>query len=200
MNIVLASTSPRRAVLLRDAGVVFDVLAVSIDETKAPDETPDTYIKRMVQQKANQACRALLDQQATLILTADTIGVLTTGEILGKPVDKADAFAMWDKLSGKTHEIWTAVNARLVADGQIISERGIKVVTLVGFVCLSDEQKEAYWATGEPCDKAGAYAIQGGASSWIKNIQGSYTNVVGLPVDETLQLIERATHDQMHTH
>lgn len=184
--------------LLKEAGVVFDVLAVDIDETKHQGETPDTYIRRMVSQKACQACQNLPTQTA-LILTADTIGVLDSGEILGKPVDKADAFAMWDKLSDSTHEIWTAVNACLIKDGQIIGERLIKVITKVTFIPLSDAQKEAYWATGEPADKAGAYAIQGGAGAWTRQIQGSYTNVVGLPVDETLELIAWAS-DECHTH
>lgn len=184
--IILASTSPRRQELLAQLGVDFIIKAVEIDESHHANENPHDYIMRMVFSKANQACA---DVQDALVITADTIGVVE-GEILTKPTDKAHAFAMWDKLSGKTHDIWTAVCASRVKDGIITHQQAIKVVTQVEFVALTDHQKQRYWATGEPADKAGAYAIQGGAMSWVRAINGSYTSVVGLPLAETAQLID----------
>lgn len=187
--LILASASPRRASLLNSANIKFTVLSVDIDESYHTDETAQTYILRMVQQKAAKACQQLSTQTA-LILTADTIGVLPTGQILTKPKNKADAFAMWEKLSDNTHEIWTAVCLTYLKDGQMIDQQSTNVVTTVKFVSLSVEQKEHYWATGEPLDKAGAYAIQGGAMAWVQEIHGSYTNVVGLPLAQTLSLLD----------
>lgn len=187
MDIILASTSPRRRELLALADLDFTVMSVDIDESFEAGESATDYILRMVNTKAAAACHNI---DTALVITADTIGVLPDGEILVKPVDKADAFAMWDKLSGGCHEIWTAVCATLVKAGQIDAQKAMTVVTKVYFVPLTDTQKERYWATGEPKDKAGAYAIQGGAAAWVSRIEGSYTNVVGLPLAETLQLIE----------
>lgn len=187
--IILASTSPRRRELLAHLGVDFVVKAVQIDESYHTNENPHDYIMRMVLSKADKACT---DVQDALILTADTIGV-ADGEILTKPTNKAHAFAMWDKLSNSTHEIWTAVCASMVKEGIIARQQSIKVVTKVEFVKLTDRQKQSYWATGEPADKAGAYAIQGGAMSWVRAINGSYTNVVGLPLAETAELIDALT-------
>ena len=97
---------------------------------------------------------------------------------------------MWNKLSDNTHEIWTAVCASVVKDGKIIFQKVIKVITEVTFIKLTEHQKEQYWTTAEPTDKAGAYAIQGGAMAWVRTINGSYTNVVGLPLAQTAQLID----------
>lgn len=184
--IILASTSPRRRELFEKLGVPFVIKSVEIDESLCADELPHDYVMRMVTAKADGACRGV---QTALVITADTIGVLGN-EILTKPIDKAHAFSMWDKLSGKTHKIWTAVCGSVVQDGQIIFQKIIKVSTDVCFIKLTDHQKEQYWATGEPADKAGAYAIQGGAMAWVDTINGSYTNVVGLPLAETARLID----------
>lgn len=184
--LILASTSPRRIELLKCAGVEFTTLSVAIDETWRVGELPEDYILRMVQSKATKAS-TLVD--SAMVLTADTIGVLD-GEVLTKPKDKADAFQMWDKLSNNRHQIWTAVCISDVQNSQIIRQQTIKVVTKVTFVQLTDHQKERYWASGEPVDKAGAYAIQGGAMAWVKSIEGSYTNVVGLPLAQTLELLD----------
>lgn len=187
--LVLASTSPRRAKLLDCAGISFTTLSTDIDESWHTDETAESYIYRMVHQKADKASH-LMGVSSALILTADTIGVLPTGEVLTKPIDKKDAFEMWDKLSGTTHEIWTAVCLTYLKDGQKFDQKTIKITTKVNFIHLTCHQKERYWATGEPKDKAGAYAIQGGAMAWVKEIDGSYTNVVGLPLAQTLALID----------
>ena len=193
MQIILASTSPRRQELLKVAGIDFSVMPVAIDESEQVGENPNDYLYRMVEGKADHAYQTLLLSTQTagkrLILTADTIAVVGQ-EILQKPNDKTHAFAMWDKLSGKTHTISTAVCASLVVDGLLKEQRTIICHTQVTFVALTDKQKENYWATGEPLDKAGAYAIQGGAMAWVERIDGSYTNVVGLPLSQTLALID----------
>ncbi|OPH36092.1 Maf family protein [Moraxella equi] len=184
--LILASTSPRRHELLTQLHIPFTVKSVQIDERFYPHESPHDYIMRMVKTKAEKACA---DVSSAIVITADTIGV-AEDEILTKPADKAHAFAMWDKLSDNTHEIWTAVCASIVKDGQVIFQKVIKVATDVVFIKLTDRQKDGYWATGEPADKAGAYAIQGGAMAWVRSINGSYTNVVGLPLAETAELID----------
>lgn len=185
--LILASTSPRRKALLAQAGVAFETLSCEIDEAWQAGESPEEYILRMVKEKANAACQAI-DNQA-ILLTADTIGVIN-GEVLTKPKDKEDAFAMWDKLSNATHEVWTAVCLSQVQHGRILRQQTLKVATKVTFIQLTNKQKERYWTTGEPTDKAGAYAIQGMAMAWVKSIEGSYTNVVGLPLAQTLELLE----------
>lgn len=188
MNIplILASTSPRRRELLTHLYTPFTVKSVDIDERFYTNESPHDYIMRMVSAKAYVACA---DVQTAVVITADTIGVVDD-EILTKPTDKAHAFAMWNKLSDNTHEIWTAVCASVVKDGKIIFQKVIKVTTEVTFIKLTEHQKEQYWTTAEPTDKAGAYAIQGGAMAWVRTINGSYTNVVGLPLAQTAQLID----------
>lgn len=185
-SLILASTSPRRRELLANLNHPFVVKAVMIDESPCVGENPHDYIMRMVHAKADKACQ---DVDCGVVITADTIGVVGD-EILTKPIDKAHAFMMWDKLSDNTHQIWTAVCASVVKNGLVVYQKTIKVSTNVKFVTLTHEQKERYWQTGEPFDKAGAYAIQGGAMSWVVSIHGSYTNVVGLPLAQTAWLID----------
>lgn len=139
--LVLASTSPRRAKLLDCAGISFTTLSTDIDESWHTDETAESYIYRMVHQKADKASH-LMGVSSALILTADTIGVLPTGEVLTKPIDKKDAFEMWDKLSGTTHEIWTAVCLTYLKDGQKFDQKTIKITTKVNFIHLTCHQKE----------------------------------------------------------
>lgn len=191
MNIILASTSPRRQELLKVAGVDFTVMAVHIDESWQAGESADDYIMRMVNEKFAKACQQLLQGQS-LIITADTIGVLPDGRVLTKPANRSDAYAMWDQMSDTTHEVWTAVCVGVLSDGRVLYQQSMVCRTQVDFVKLTDAMKHAYWQTGEPADKAGAYAIQGGAMAWVKSIRGSYTNVVGLPLAQTLELIEQA--------
>lgn len=184
--LILASTSPRRQELLAKLGHPFRVISAEIDERIDDDEPPHDYIMRMVRSKAQ---RAVDDIEQGVVITADTIGVIN-GQILTKPIDKAHAFAMWSQLSDNTHKIWTAVAMTVVKGGQIVKQTTFKVSTEVTFTKLTEQMKERYWRTGEPCDKAGAYAIQGGAAAWVKSIHGSYTNVVGLPLAETLALLD----------
>lgn len=184
--LILASTSPRRQELLAKLGYPFTIITAEIDEGIYEGEAPQDYIGRMVHTKAQ---RAVCDIEQGVIITADTIGVIN-GQILTKPIDKAHAFTMWELLSNNTHEIWTAVAMSVVKDGQIIQQKTLKVSTEVTFIKLTEQMKEKYWRTGEPCDKAGAYAIQGGAMAWVRAINGSYTNVVGLPLSEVAELLD----------
>lgn len=169
---MLGSASPRRAELLRAAGINFTVRAADIDETSRPGEPPRDYVLRMAEEKA-QAIIAAPDE---IILTADTT-VVVNGEILTKPLDGNDAMRMLRALSGRKHEVMTAICLR--HGNELIRDLAS---TDVWFAPLSDPEIADYVASGEPMDKAGAYAIQGRASRFIDRIDGSYSNVVGLPV------------------
>lgn len=194
LPIFLASTSPRRHALLNQVNIVHGQLAVAIDETQYPDERPIDYIERMVMQKAVAALAVMHDDhQQALVITADTIGVLRSGAVLQKPNDYQEAVAMWQQMSDGQHQVWTAVQVSLVGyqDGQLVllDQQRQTVKTEVNFVKLTEPMMADYWATGEPHDKAGGYAIQGQGAAWVKSIHGSYSNVVGLPLVETIELI-----------
>ena len=170
--LVLASASPRRAEILRQAGIPFTVRAAEIDETPAGDETPEHYVQRLAESKALAVAAA----PEETILGADTT-VVVAGEMLGKPAGDDDARRMLALLSGRRHQVLTGIAIR----------RGTEMirdvaVTHVWFADMNDAEIAAYVASGEPHDKAGAYAIQGLASKFIDRIDGCYFNVVGLPV------------------
>lgn len=185
-RVILASSSPRRKELLSEIVDDFDIRPADIDEAVLVGESAWDYVVRMANTKALAIAQGV--SGFGFVIGVDTIGVVD-GEILTKPTDKAHAWAMWDKLSDNTHQILTAVCICIVKDRQIIRQKAITVATDVQFVCLTEAQKERYWATGEPLDKAGAYAIQGGAMSWVRAINGSYTSVVGLPLAQTHELL-----------
>ena len=197
MKIILASTSPRRQQLLALADIDFVTQAVEVDESILPNETPQDYIIRMVQTKATAAGQSLTEwyeagESHYLVITSDTIGVLADGlSILVKPSDKADALAMWQKMSDTQHAVWTAVQLT-VFDNQAnrLYTENILEKTEVTFIELDEPAMEAYWASGEPVDKAGGYAIQGRGAAWVERINGSYSNVVGLPLSQTLAAIK----------
>lgn len=213
MNIILASGSPRRHELLTSAQLDFSVMSVDIDETPYSDEQPTDYIQRMVSTKSaaaieqlnidlknNNKLTSLYEQPSkrTIILTADTIGVLADGKtVLVKPTDREHAYSMWEKMSDDSHQIWTAVQATHIvlstdeANKKLIVNRQQQIIerTDVTFVPLTPLMMADYWDSGEPADKAGGYAIQGLAAAWVTRINGSYTNVVGLPLAQTLALI-----------
>ncbi len=175
MTIVLASASPRRQELLRNAGIPFTVQPAEIDETPLAGEAPRDCAERLAQEKALVVSRG---RPQEFVLGADTI-VVVDDVILGKPRDARDAAHMLRLLSGRTHAVITGVC--VVGPGAGKTETSSEN-TLVTFCELSDDEIRAYIATGEPMDKAGAYAIQGVASRWIPRIEGDYSNVVGLPV------------------
>ncbi|UUY10381.1 Maf-like protein [Pseudomonas sp. J452] len=182
-TLYLASGSPRRRELLAQIGVPFVTLSASIDETALPGETAPGYVERLALDKARAGLASLGDCGDAVVLGADTAVVLD-GQILGKPQDRAEALGMLAALSGREHQVLTAV--ALVSH----SRSAVQVVTSrVGFRALQPGEAEAYWATGEPCDKAGSYGIQGLAAVFVSQLQGSYSAVVGLPLCETAQLL-----------
>lgn len=180
--LVLASASPRRQELLRNAGFSFTVQPADVDETPLAGESARACAERLARDKA-MAVWKLRPQD--VVLGADTV-VVVDGTILGKPADAADAARMLRILSGRVHEVTTG--AAIVSGQSVVSKnnqpevRVASETTLVTMSELSDEEIREYVATGEPMDKAGAYAIQGRASRWIPRIEGDYSNVVGLPV------------------
>ncbi|WP_296405354.1 nucleoside triphosphate pyrophosphatase [Psychrobacter sp.] len=197
MKIILASTSPRRQQLLTQADIEFEILTVEVDETVLFNESPQDYIVRMVKAKAVAAGKSLSaickdNIKHCLVITADTIGVLPDERsILVKPTDKADAFDMWQKLSNTKHSVWTAVQLTVFnQQGEVVTIDNLLEKTEVSFIELDDEAMQTYWSSGEPADKAGGYAIQGKGAAWVKYIKGSYTNVVGLPLAQTLSAIK----------
>lgn len=182
-TLYLASGSPRRRELLAQIGVPFVTLSTSIDETALPGEAATVYVERLALDKARAGLATLGDCGDAVVLGADTAVVLD-GQILGKPQDRAEALGMLAALSGREHQVLTAV--ALVSH----SRSAAQVVTSeVRFRALQPGEAEAYWASGEPCDKAGSYGIQGLAAVFVSQLQGSYSAVVGLPLCETAQLL-----------
>jgi septum formation protein len=178
VKLILASASPRRTEILRNAGIAFETHATFLDETRRSGELPGDYIRRLALEKARAASATTRDTEECLFLGADTV-VVAGEELLGKPHSADDARRMLRLLSGRTHQVHTAV--ALVRRPRAM-EGVIEEVTDVTFAPLSDKEIDAYIATGEPFDKAGAYAIQGAGGRYITRIEGCYFNVVGLPL------------------
>lgn len=177
----LTSKSPRRRELLRQLGVAFELVEVDVPEQRAPAETPEDYVLRLAKAKAMAGAEGAIRP----VLGADTI-VRVADRVLEKPTDEQHFLDMFRLLSGSVHEVLTSV--------ALISSAGIdaKVVrTEVRFRLVTDQELRQYWATGEPLDKAGGYAIQGFGAVFVEAIHGSYSNVVGLPLYETAQLLAR---------
>jgi septum formation protein len=184
-SLYLASQSPRRRELLQQIGVVHAVINASIPEQPAAGETALDYVQRLAREKAAAGFAQLVQQQLPLapVLGADTLGLLD-GEILEKPRNKAHAEAMLRQLSGRTHQVITAVALHSN------TRQALRVSTTdVTFRSLSDAEIAAYWDTGEPQDKAGSYAIQGLGAVFVQEIRGSYSGVVGLPIEATCELL-----------
>jgi septum formation protein len=186
--LVLASASPRRSDLLREAGVHFEVRPADIPETMLSGETPVAFAQRLARDKALAVARQIGAQPARIVLGADTIVVLD-GEVLGKPRDAEHALELLERLMGREHAVLTAV--ALVASDTLWVRETV-VTSRVEMRAAMRDELLAYVATGEPLDKAGAYAVQGGARSFVTRIHGSETNVIGLPIDETLELLDAA--------
>lgn len=181
--ICLASASPRRRDLLWQIGVPHKAVAANIDENPLPGESPHDYVERLALEKAMTVRHR---GERLPVLAADTAVVLE-GAVYSKPVDRADALAMLGRLSGRVHQVLTAV--------ALASERSVEVRVSATSVRLRDltlAEREAYWQTGEPRDKAGAYAIQGFGSVFVESLTGSYSGVVGLPLAETAELLRTA--------
>jgi len=180
--IILASKSPRRRYLLQQAGLSFRVIPSSIDEASVPMSSPETYVRVLSEAKANDVAAMYPDKW---VIGADTI-VLQEGAILGKPGSQAEARGMLKRLSGQIHQVLTGYAICCKAQKRSFSET---IITDVQFKHLTDEEIEWYIHTKEPFDKAGAYAIQGLGTFLVKRIDGSYTNVVGLPVCEVIEFL-----------
>ena len=183
LPVVLASASPRRLELLTRAGVDVSVQTADVDEAQLPDEAPEAMVLRLARSKADRVNRGLVD--AAIVVAADTI-VVRDGIVLGKPADEDEAAAMIASLSGRAHEVITGY-AVISPSHEIVSA----TTTAVRFRTLSAALIRDYVATGEPLDKAGAYGIQGIGAKLVSAIEGSYTNVVGLPLVEVLDAIAR---------
>ncbi len=181
-SLVLASASPRRRELLGQLGLRFTVAAADIDETPRPDEAPEAYVLRLAREKARAVASRF---PGAWVLAADTTVVLGR-ELLGKPRDAAEAREMLSRLSGRTHEVHTGV----ALAGR--AEEALVVRTRVTFRTLGPEEIAWYASSGEPLDKAGAYAVQGKGGFLVAALEGSPTNVIGLPLGETLALLARA--------
>ena len=183
-HIYLASASPRRRELLRQIGVRYRLLPVTVDETLKPDEAADAYVARLALAKAQAGLAALGRRKPLPVLGADTT-VTLHGHILGKPRDQADGLAMLAALSGCEHQVFSAVALATPTQSAVQVQ-----VSQVRFRALQPEEALAYWQSGEPHDKAGGYAIQGRAAIFIAELRGSYSGVMGLPLFETAQLLE----------
>ncbi len=180
----LASQSPRRRQLLAQLGLKFEIVDVSVEEIRAAQESAESYVERVARDKALAGALKLGTLGNAVVLGADTEVVLD-GEVFGKPVNAAEAVAMLCSLSGRTHQVLSAVCC-CASNGH---ERHAMTVSEVSFAKLSLPEIERYVATREPFDKAGAYAIQGLAAAFITHLHGSYSSVMGLPLYETAQLL-----------
>ena len=186
-SVVLASASPRRTALLKQMNIAHTIQPADIDESPRLNETPQALVTRLAAEKA-QAVKAQLEARhsmtaGTVILASDTL-IAFEGQSVGKPIDKADSKKILRMLSGKQHEVLTAISA--LSDSQ---QQTQVITTSVTFAALTDEQIDAYWETGEPADKAGSYAIQGIGGEFVVSINGSASAVIGLPLYETRQLL-----------
>lgn len=181
----LASASPRRRELLTQIGVPFELLSITLDETPLPAERPKAYVQRLAREKALAGWAAVGDDSVA-VLGADTTVVIDE-RILGKPADRAEGLLMLESLSDREHHVLTAVAlaTRGACEVRLVTSR-------VRFRRIERAEAEAYWASGEPCDKAGGYAIQGWGAVFVAELRGSYSAVVGLPLCESVQLLDQA--------
>lgn len=188
-DLVLASASPRRRALLTQLGVRFEIIESGVDEPPAGDQDPEAYASTLARLKASAVAQLLGERgSAAFVLGADTI-VVVDGAVLGKPRDDADAVRMLSLLQGRVHQVITAVALLRAGDA---FERVIAVRSRVAFRSFDQQVARRYVATGEGRDKAGSYAVQGRGSGLVRAIDGSYSNVVGLPACETIELLSEA--------
>ena len=175
-KLVLASTSPRRAEVLADAGFTFEVVAARVDESRRTGEQAEAYVRRLAEAKARAVAGGV--NPPAIVIAADTV-VVMDGEVLGKPASADDAGRMLRRLSGRTHQVLTGLAVLKIPGG---ATRVEIETTQVTFAPLTEAEIEAYVASGEPLDKAGAYAIQGRGGRFVARVEGCYFNVVGLPL------------------
>lgn len=183
-QLYLASRSPRRAQLLDQLGIDFEIIPASVDEIRSSGESPVQFAERLALDKARAGLRAVPAGRPRPVLGADTI-VVAGDSVMGKPADRAHAIEMLMTLSGRHHEVITAV--ALASEREAVVSQSSRV----RFRALTLQECEAYWDTGEPCDKAGSYAIQGLAAMFVTRLEGSYSGVMGLPLYETVELLRQ---------
>jgi len=193
MKLILASASPRRARILRDAGFEFEVCPAHVDETRFHGERPEDYVRRLADAKARVAAEEAGKKNIPAIVIGADTAVVAAGELLGKPTSADDARKILRLLSGRTHEVLTGVSVLRVPEGSAALH---VETTRVTFLELSEKDIDDYIATGEPLDKAGAYAIQGIASRYISKIEGDYFNVVGLPMARVWKMLRSLGFNQ----
>ncbi len=186
MRLILASASPRRAQVLKDAEIPFEAIPANVDESPRGNETPDKLVERLAETKARAAAACIgAERGPAIVVGADTV-VVADGEILGKPVSAQDARQMLRRLSGRTHEVISGLALLALPSGEL---RLGRETTRVTFAPLIEREIESYIASGEPFDKAGAYAIQGRGGRFITRVEGCYFNVVGLPLAKLYQML-----------
>ncbi len=182
-DIYLASRSPRRSELLRQINVCYKVVVPDVPEVQQPNESAHDYVSRLALSKAQAGWQMIDEDEKCPVLGADTI-ILLDGEILEKPQDRADGLQMMSRLSGVTHQVVTGM--ALVMNGEAQNQMSVSSVT---FRVTTQAEREAYWATGEPLDKAGGYAVQGAAAVFIERIEGSYSSIMGLGLFEVSEML-----------
>jgi septum formation protein len=185
MRLILASASPRRAEVLRAAGIPFETMPADVDEAHRPNETPEELVRRLAEAKARFAAARGPSGEPAIVVGADT-EVVVDGLVLGKPASAEDAREMLRRLSGRTHGVITGLAVIRLPDGATRTEQE---TTLVTFAPLTAEEIEDYVASGEPFDKAGAYAIQGRGGRFVTRVEGCYFNVVGLPLARLYRIL-----------
>lgn len=178
MDLVLASGSPRRAALLQSLGLHFRIVAPDVDESRFPDEEPDHYVERVALLKA-----AVVDEEGVVTIAADTT-VVHEGKVLGKPAHPGEARSMLARLSGSTHAVFTGVAVASGGEVTSVVER-----SLVRMTEMTDDEIDRYVSTGEPIDKAGSYALQGLGAMFVESVEGSPSNVIGLPLHFAVRLL-----------
>jgi septum formation protein len=193
MRLILASASPRRAQVLKDAGIPFESVAADVDESRKQNETPEKLVGRLAEAKARAVAERLDPARGPAIVVGADTEVVADGEILGKPASAEDARRMLRRLSGQTHHVITGLALLALPSGEL---RLSRETTRVTFAHLGEPEIESYIASGEPFDKAGAYAIQGRGGCFITRIEGCYFNVVGLPLAKLYQVLSSLGWDR----
>jgi len=186
MKLILASASPRRAEVLRNAGIAFEAMATGVDEVPQPNESPEELVRRLAENKARLAAPRVAGRDGPVIVVGADTEVVLDGAVLGKPASAEDARGMLRRLSGRTHSVITGLAAIRLPDGEARTELE---TTQVSFAPLTPEEVEDYVASGEPFDKAGAYAIQGRGGRFVTRVEGCYFNVVGLPLARLYRIL-----------
>ncbi len=186
MKLILASASPRRAEVLRNAGIAFEAMATGVDEVPQPNESPEELVRRLAENKARLTAPRVAGRDGPVIVVGADTEVVLDGAVLGKPASAEDARGMLRRLSGRTHSVITGLAAIRLPDGEARTELE---TTQVSFAPLTPEEVEDYVASGEPFDKAGAYAIQGRGGRFVTRVEGCYFNVVGLPLARLYRIL-----------